>query len=223
MLISEIFYSLQGEGALAGVPSVFIRTAGCPLRCGWCDTPHAAAQARGRELDISEILARISPHPTRHCVITGGEPLMAYDIAQLATALHAKGYHITIETAGILLPRGIACNLASLSPKLSHSHPTDHAWFERHERNRLQPHVLRQWMESYNYQLKFVVQSRADTAEIDDVLAKIDLAVPPEKILLMPEGVSHRNAEDIAALCLERGYRYCDRLHIRLFGDVQGK
>ena len=223
MLISEIFYSLQGEGALAGVPSVFIRTAGCPLRCGWCDTPHAAAQARGRELDIDEILARLSPHPTRYCVITGGEPLMAYDIAELANILHEKGYHITIETAGILPPKNIVCDLASLSPKLSHSRPTDPAWIERHERSRLQPQFLRQWMENYDYQLKFVVQSRADTAEIDDLLAKIGLAVPPEKILLMPEGVSHGNSEDIAALCLERGFRYCDRLHIRLFGNVQGK
>ena len=223
MLISEIFYSLQGEGSLAGIPSVFIRTAGCPLRCVWCDTPHAAAHAHGRELDIDEILSRLAPHPTRHCVITGGEPLIAYDLADLAATLRSRGYHITIETAGILPPKNVVCDLASLSPKLSHSRPTDPAWIERHERNRLQPQVLRQWMELYDYQLKFVIKSRADITEIDDLLAKIALPVTPEKILLMPEGATHHNAADLAALCLERGYRYCDRLHIRLFGNVQGK
>ena len=125
MLISEIFYSLQGEGELTGVPSVFVRTSGCNLRCNWCDTPYASWQPEGRQMTVSEIVAAVRLHPARHVVLTGGEPMIAKDIHALAAALKDLAYHITIETAATIAPAGIACDLASLSPKLKNSTPDE--------------------------------------------------------------------------------------------------
>jgi len=230
MLISEIFYSIQGEGELTGIPSVFVRTSGCNLRCAWCDTPYASWNPEGGEMSVGRIVEEVSKYPARHCVLTGGEPMVARNIRDLAAALHAEGLHITIETAGTVAPDGIPCDLASISPKLSNSTPVagsiDAAWVERHERTRLQPEVLRQWIEGYHFQLKFVVSSAADLPEIEETIASIGLEIPPWRILLMPEGtddaaLKSRQA-DVLAICRERGYRYCDRLQIHLFGNTKG-
>lgn len=87
MLISEIFYSVQGEGSLAGIPSVFIRTSGCNLRCVWCDTPYASWNPTGTEMTLEEILSAVSQHPATHVVLTGGEPMVAKGIHELAARL----------------------------------------------------------------------------------------------------------------------------------------
>ena len=173
VLISEIFYSVQGEGALVGVPSVFVRTSGCNLRCAWCDTPYASWHPEGENLTLDEIVRQVLAFPAGHVVLTGGEPMAARDLHALAAQLRAHGKHLTIETAGTLPPDGIACDLASISPKLANSTPApgtiSDAWVERHERTRLQPGVIRQWIERGDFQLKFVVESEADLAEIRGV------------------------------------------------------
>jgi 7-carboxy-7-deazaguanine synthase len=230
MRISEIFYSIQGEGELTGVPTVFIRTSGCNLRCRWCDTPYASWKPEGEEMGIEEILSEVKKLPARHCVLTGGEPMVARGIKELAAALRAEGLHITIETAGTLPPEGIACDLASLSPKLSNSTPSaneiDQAWIERHEQTRLRPEILRAWLEAGNYQLKFVYTQPSDLIEIDTLMESIGIPVPPSKILLMPEGTDEAHIAarqmELVSLCTQRGNRYCDRLHIRLFGNTKG-
>ena len=112
MLISEIFYSLQGEGELTGLPSVFVRTSGCNLRCTWCDTPYASWNPEGAQQSIEDIVAEVQRHPTRHVVLTGGEPMIAPQIRELAAELKLLGYHVTIETAATIAPDGIACDLA---------------------------------------------------------------------------------------------------------------
>ncbi len=198
MLISEIFYSVQGEGELTGVPSVFIRTSGCNLRCRWCDTPYASWNPEGTEMSIDQILAEVEKHPAAHVVLTGGEPMVARGIHELAARLRALGKHITIETA----------------------------WVERHETSRLRPEILREWLTAYPFQLKFVFSSPADVAEIESLIAETGLAIPPAKILLMPEGtdparIDSRRAE-LVDFCLKKGFRLCDRLHIRLFGNTRG-
>jgi 7-carboxy-7-deazaguanine synthase len=232
MLISEIFYSIQGEGILTGVPSVFIRTSGCNLRCRWCDTPYASWQPEGEDLSTGDILKRTETWPaSRHVVLTGGEPMIARGIRELAHALKERGFHITIETAGTVSPDGIACDLASLSPKLTHSTPLpgeiETGWIERHERLRLQPEVLRAWLDQCaEYQLKFVVSSDADVEEIRALLALVGREVPPDRVLLMPEG---RTMEELRArsawlvdVCRQSGHRFCHRLHIELFGNKRG-
>ena len=122
MYISEIFYSIQGEGLFSGIPSVFIRTSGCNLRCLWCDSRYTSWEPEGSEYTIEEIVEKTIEFPTRHAVITGGEPLLMKDLAELAESLHTKGYHITIETAGTLYT-DLNCDLISISPKLSNSTP----------------------------------------------------------------------------------------------------
>jgi 7-carboxy-7-deazaguanine synthase len=229
MLISEIFHSLQGEGELAGVPSVFVRLSGCNLRCNWCDTPYASWNPEGDKLSVEEIVARVSTYPARHVVLTGGEPMIASGIHELATEIKKLGYHITIETAATVVPEEIPCDLASLSPKLRNSAPDGRlpdAWREKHERLRWQPEIVRAWLKHYPYQLKFVVASAADVDEIEGLLCELGEPVPRSKILLMPEGTS---AEVLAArtgwlaeLCKQRGYRFAPRLHIALYGNRRG-
>ena len=122
MKIAEIFYSVQGEGGLVGVPSVFVRTSGCNLRCSWCDTPYTSWEPEGEERSIEEILASAAAFPARHVVVTGGEPMIAPGIVPLTEGLRARGLHVTIETAGTVFAP-VACDLMSISPKLSNSTP----------------------------------------------------------------------------------------------------
>ncbi len=228
MLISEIFYSIQGEGELTGVPSVFVRTSGCNLRCTWCDTKYASWNPEGDELSVDEIVARVTSFPARHVVLTGGEPMVAKGMRELAGRLRENGLHITIETAGTVAPDGIACDLASLSPKLRNSTPETlgDGWRERHERLRLQPEVLREWIEEYPFQLKFVVESAQDIAEIEQLIRELGSGISPSKILLMPQGTDlgtiRGREETLVELCKRHGYRYCQRLHIALFGNTKG-
>src|ERR1700722_20731754 len=100
MKISEIFYSIQGEGMLAGVPSVFLRTSGCNLRCTWCETPYTSWNPEGEDLLLGAILADVRKRWATHVVVTGGEPMIQPDIVRLTERLRDFGLHITIETAG---------------------------------------------------------------------------------------------------------------------------
>src|SRR5436309_11084793 len=110
--IAELFYSIQGEGTLAGVPSVFIRTSGCNLRCSWCDTPYTSWQPEGAELTLRQILDQVQTYAARHVVVTGGEPMIAPDMVPLTSGLRQLGRHITIETAGTVF-KPVACDLMS--------------------------------------------------------------------------------------------------------------
>lgn len=238
MRISEIFHSVQGEGELLGVPSVFVRTSGCNLRCGWCDTPYASWQPEGEEMSVEEVLTHVEnsfpPAGSRHVVLTGGEPMVAKDVHRLAEALRADGSrrHLTIETAATVAPEGIACDLASLSPKLSSSTPAPgtiaEGWRERHEATRLQPDVLRAWLDAGypSYQLKFVLRGKEDLAEVEDLLGRLDRDIPPHRILLMPEGTDattlRQRSLALVEVCRQRGYRLCPRLHVDLFGNRRG-
>lgn len=230
MLISEIFHSLQGEGELTGVPSVFVRTSGCNLRCAWCDTPYASWNPEGRAWTIPEIIAEIEKHPaTRHVVLTGGEPMIAKDIRPLAAELRRLGRHITIETAATVLPDGIECDLASLSPKLLNSAPDALAhgtWRRKHEATRWQPEVVRAWVDRYPYQFKFVVARPEDVDEFEHMLTALHREIPRHKVLLMPEArtldTMRTRSAWLGEVCKARGYRYAHRLHIELYGNRRG-
>ena len=105
MRISEIFHSVQGEGELAGVPSVFVRTSGCNLRCAWCDTPYASWNPEGEDLPVDVIVEHVNGFGSRHVVLTGGEQMIARDIHLLSARLRDLGQQITIETAGTVPPQ----------------------------------------------------------------------------------------------------------------------
>jgi 7-carboxy-7-deazaguanine synthase len=176
-----------------------------------------------------EILAAVVVHPARHVVLTGGEPMIAPEIHELAFQLQERGYHITIETAATIPPRGIACDLASLSPKLAHSAPDarlDDTWRKKHEALRWQPTVVASWLAVANYQLKFVVGRESDVDEMEAMLQETTCAIPPSKVLLMPEGITvealRSRAGWLSEICKARGYRYAPRLHIELYGNKRG-
>ncbi|MEX1118686.1 MAG: hypothetical protein WEB60_07815, partial [Terrimicrobiaceae bacterium] len=160
-----------------------------------------------------------------------GEPMIARNIRDLATALHEDGYHITIETAGTVAPNGIACDLASISPKFSNSTPLegsiDPAWIVRHEATRHQPEVLASWVREYpHFQIKLVVASEDDAAEALATIRATLPDIPPWKIHLMPEGITAETLDQrndwLIDFCKKSGYRYCSRLHIHLFGNTKG-
>ena len=227
MRINEVFFSLQGEGKLAGVPSVFIRTTGCNLRCVWCDSETTSWSPTGFDQTIDELLERLSEFPSRYVVLTGGEPLIAPGVEDLTRRIRAAGYHLTIETAGTVW-RDVECDLASISPKLGNSTPWERAdgkFADAHEAARLNIEVIRRLQRFADHQLKFVVGHPDDLAEIDLILAQIG-EYQPEKVLLMPEGVTTGTLEErgpwVAGLCKARGFRFCPRLHIALYGHRPG-
>jgi 7-carboxy-7-deazaguanine synthase len=228
--ISEIFTSVQGEGSLIGVPSVFVRLSGCNLRCRWCDTPYASWNPEGPIQTIDQIVEEVTSSGVDHVVLTGGEPMIFDPIEDLCSRLSEAGKHITIETAGTQF-RTVKCDLMSISPKLANSTPdaTEHSeWAARHDSVRSNLEPLTQLIQAYPYQLKFVVAPETiqqDIQEIEALLAKIG-PVPPSRVLLMPEGVSEERVTEgmkaIAPEAVRRNFRLSPRLHIHLFGNTRG-
>jgi 7-carboxy-7-deazaguanine synthase len=224
--IAEIFYSLQGEGMLVGVPSVFVRTSGCNLRCVWCDTPYTSWNPEGEEIPLESIVASVQEFGARHVVLTGGEPMIALQVVNLTNRLRQADLHITIETAGTVYAP-VACDLMSISPKLANSTPREREggrWAAQHERLRYQPEILKRLITEYSYQLKFVVMSPEDLAEIEKICTNI--GAERERVVLMPEGttpeVLRERGQWLAEICKQRGYRYSPRLHVDLWGDRRG-
>lgn len=236
--ISETFLSIQGEGKLTGVPSFFIRTSGCNLRCTWCDTPYASWNASGGPRSIDALVADALASKVHHAVLTGGEPMIFDAIEPLAAALRAAHIHVTIETAATAF-RAFPIDLVSMSPKLANSTPQPDdprdplgVWRTRHEQRRLRPGVVQSFIDqarrdSTDFQLKFVVARRtaeADLTEVDALLAQLT-GLSPADIQLMPEGVATPtpgSTQWIVDECVRRGWRYCQRLHIDLFGHTRG-
>ncbi len=230
MRIAEIFASIQGEGFLTGVPSVFIRTSGCNLRCWFCDTPYASWKPEGENITVDDVCQQALALGHKHIVITGGEPMIAPDIERLCQQLFEVNRHITIETAGTVLPKEVMhCDLMSISPKLSNSAPDSSAepiWHTRHEAIRHQPLVVQDLMKlAVDYQLKFVVGSILDAEE---VLEYLDLLkdVNSEKVLLMPRGTTLEELDFqlqwMRPWCEKHELQFCDRMHIHWFGNVRG-
>jgi len=225
MRVNEIFYSLQGEGFLVGVPSIFIRLAGCPLRCRWCDTKYAQDATAGDKYGIAEIVDKVTHWRFKHVVITGGEPMIQKDLPQLARKLRAAGKHITIETSGIAYIPDLPCDLMSISPKLSNSTPADAKLAAMHEDSRLDIAVLAELIDNYDYQLKFVVDSVNDLPEIQETLDRIE-NIDPEKVMLMPQAANSEQlltkSPMVAEMCKMVGLAFSQRLQILLWDNQRG-
>jgi 7-carboxy-7-deazaguanine synthase len=227
MRIAEIYSSRQGEGLLTGTPSVFVRASGCNLRCRFCDTPFTSWAPEGEDYSVSEIVARTRSFEVEHVVITGGEPMLFAEMIPLTEQLQHLDKHITIETAGTLtLP--VQCDLMSISPKLSNSTPDGAlagSWSVRHERDRYRPEVIRDLVERYEHQIKFVVAAPEDLLEIREYLAKFP-DIEADRVLLMPEGVDPARLASIQKWlepkCAELGFRFCPRKHIEWYGNKRG-
>ena len=233
--ISETFLSIQGEGKLTGVASFFVRVSGCNLRCRWCDTPYASWSPDGGPRGIDDIVRETLASEARHAVVTGGEPMIFEATRELCERLRAHGVHVTIETAGTVA-LDAPFDLMSISPKLSSSTPREGdprdpagVWRVRHDERRINAPALQRLIDAArapgrDLQLKFVACAPGDLAEIDALLARL-AGWTPGDVMLMPEGVTTPDPAAtrwVVDACLERGWRYCRRLHIDLFGNRRG-
>ncbi len=206
----ELFYSLQGEGASLGTPAVFIRLAGCNLRCSWCDTSYSWAE--GVEQSTAELVERIRQFPCQHLVITGGEPLLQQEgIAELLAAL--PDYSVEIETNGTVTPSDYLLERVSqwnVSPKLRHAQQKD----------ALNHAVLALFASLPHAWFKFVMQRPDDWNEVAELL------LPKKRIILMPCARTREQLREarlaLAELCIEQGVRYGDRLHLELWDSKKG-
>ena len=239
----EIFHTLQGEGPAVGTPAVFIRASRCNLHCVWCDTDHTwnfegtpwshekdglPGYAKHRKSDVTielspaEAARQILAFDCPRVVITGGEPLLQQDefLEMMRLILEKIGdVCFEVETNGTRIPgREFAAEVGqfNVSPKLSNS--------GMDEKLRLVPEALAWFATNEKSWFKFVVADAADLTEIEELVHRY--ALPKSRILLMPEGRTaerlDRIAPWLAGICRDRGYRYCDRLHVRLWGDRRG-
>ena len=203
---------------LVGVPSVFVRTSGCNLRCSWCDTPYTSWKPEGEERSIESIVEEVERHSASHVVVTGGEPMIAPQVAELT---HRLKEHVTIETAGTV-DAEVRCDLMSISPKLANSTP-EGGWAAQHDRLRYQPETLHRLMR-FPYQLKFVIARPEDLAEVHAIIGEI--RADRGRVVLMPEGVDPvvlaERARWLVEICKQEGFRFSPRLHIELWGNQRG-
>lgn len=213
--IAETFFSIQGEGATAGTPAVFVRLQGCSVGCRWCDTKYSWDPTAGREVTLDELVDETTAFPCRRCVITGGEPLESGLFVPLVGALKACGFTLEVETAGTLPPPRVAVDQWNVSLKLAGSGVT--------EAKRINAEAIHRFRELGAW-WKFVVTTSADVAEVLRLAERF--ALPRERILLMPEGVRQEEILErsawVAEECKCYGFRYSPRLQILLWGARRG-
>jgi 7-cyano-7-deazaguanosine (preQ0) biosynthesis protein QueE len=226
--VSEIFFSIQGEGVNIGKPSIFIRLYFCNLSCVWCDSKYTwENQNKAKEgidyflMDIQEILNYINKFDCNRVVITGGEPLLHQEkLKNLLKELKNKGYYIEIETNGTIKPKEEIIKLVDLfnvSPKLSNS-KVDYKLRIRNE-------VLKVFSEINNSIFKFVICDVKDLDEVDELVKKLN--IKKEKVYLMPEGTDEKTIKERSLWLIDeskkRNYNFTTRLHILMFGNQRGK
>ena len=208
--INEVFFSIQGESSRAGLPTVFVRLTGCPLRCRWCDTEYAFHEGRSR--DIDDLLAEVKRHPARNVCITGGEPLAQPAVHALMAALADAGYTVSLETSGAL-------DTGAVDPRVRVVMDLKCPDSGEVERNRwanlahLRPHD----------EVKFVLASRADYDWMREVVLRERLASRCG-VLASPVW-GELDAAELAAWVLADGLdvRLQLQLHKVLWQDARGR
>ncbi len=208
--VTEIFHSLQGEARFTGLPTVFVRLTGCPLRCRYCDTPYAFSG--GEMLGLDEVLARVRRWPARHVTVTGGEPLAQKACPALLRHLCDAGYVVSLETSGALDVSGVDERVIKVMD-LKTPGSGEAA------RNRLAnlEHLTAQ------DQIKFVICDEGDYAWMKDMLSRYRLPQRCEVLVTPSHGVMP--AKQLADWVLADGLpvRLQIQLHKYLWGDVPGK
>lgn len=223
--VCEMFYSIQGEGILEGIPSVLVRLVGCNLCCDWCDTKDIMNKENYVTLNENELLERLSMYQCKYVIITGGEPTLFQSLEQLICLLQKHGYHITVETNGTIKTK-IHCNLISISPKLSNSIPKSirsEEQLKSYNQKRINIDAIRYHMRNGNYQIKFVVRDmQEDFDEIKEILSEIG-EYDEERILIMPQAASVEQLNEMQAkivrLCIINKMRYANRLQLQVWGN----
>ena len=244
--IVEIFKSIQGEGKYTGHPSIFIRVAGCNLKCCFgdsvCDTYYTSYYTDEPRYTREDVIDYVMEYQNiSHVVITGGEPLLyAKDLENLIWDIRGiRPLTITIETNGTMPPLNTKYIYYSVSPKLSTAvakpgqvvdlpggrrHMFTNEEVERFNKIRINKENLTKFASLYgNYQFKFVYTSPESVDEIKSIIKSLGVKVDPADIYLMPEGdvegKLQKKRQECVDVCIENGWTYTDRIHILIWGD----
>lgn len=208
--VSEIFFSLQGEATRVGLPTVFVRLTGCPLRCTWCDTTYAFTG--GQSLTLDEVLERVAAFPTRQVCVTGGEPLAQKSCLDLLTALCDRGYDVSLETSGSL-------DISPVDARVSRIVDLKAPGSGEVARNRWEN------LECLGPrdELKIIIASRED---YDWARARIaDHGLPGRCPILLSPAQGQLEPRELAEWIIADGLpvRFQMQLHKLLWGNMQGK
>ena len=213
--VSEVFRSLQGEGPSAGTPAHFLRLQGCDVGCHWCDTKYTWDAAGGHESSLADAFASLRAlGEAPLLVITGGEPLTHPGIERVLAAAVGQWPRVEVETSGVAAPPFAHERLHHMwSPKL--------------------PSVTPRWAETWAHAARFMADPRTwvkivvSTGDDDDALRLVrEYALPRERVMLMPEGLTdtalRERALALAEVCAREGFRLSPRLHVWLWGAKRG-
>jgi 7-carboxy-7-deazaguanine synthase len=209
--VTEIFHSLQGETSTVGLPTVFVRLTGCPLRCGYCDTAYAFSG--GELIDIATILARVTAYGARHVTVTGGEPLAQPACHALLVALADAGFRVSLETSGAL-------DIGNVDPRVVRIVDIKTPGSGEVERNRWENVALL----ARDDQIKFVICGAADYAWARDVVERHGLAERVDEVLFSPSHGELSPTELADWILRDRlPVRLQIQLHKLLWGDEPGR
>ena len=208
--ISEIFFSLQGETSRAGLPTVFVRLTGCPLRCVWCDTEYAFSG--GRNMTLAEVLAGVAQYGARWVCVTGGEPLAQKSCLPLLAALCDAGYDVSLETSGAL-------DIAGVDPRVSRIVDLKAPGSGESEKNRWQNLPLL----TARDELKFVLKDRADYEWARDALREHHLDTRCPLLFSPVQGDLEPKVLADWILADRLPVRFQVQLHKLLWGNMRGK
>ena len=208
--LTEIFYSLQGEASRAGLPTVFVRLTGCPLRCTWCDTTYSFTG--GEPASIESVLAEVGKYPARQVCVTGGEPLSQKDCLPLLTALCDAGYDVSLETSG-------AIDVADVDARVARIMDLKAPDSGESARNRWENLAVLNRRD----ELKIVIASRSDYEWARYVLRERQLARSCSVLFSPAQGLIE--PQSLAEWILQDGLdvRFQLQLHKLLWGNMQGK
>lgn len=208
--LTEIFFSLQGEASRAGLPTVFVRLTGCPLRCTWCDTTYSFTG--GEAASIESVLAEVAKYPARQVCVTGGEPLAQKECLPLLSALCDAGYDVALETSGAL-------DIAAVDPRVARIMDLKAPDSGECVKNRWENLALLNPRD----EIKIVIASRGDYEWARDLLRerKLDTLCP---VLLSPaQGLVDPTALADWILADGLNVRFQLQLHKLLWGNAKGK
>ena len=208
--LTEIFFSLQGEASRVGLPTVFVRLTGCPLRCVWCDTTYSFTG--GEPASIASILAEVAKYPARQVCVTGGEPLAQKECLPLLTALCDAGYDVSLETSGAL-------DIAAVDPRVARImdlKAPDSGEVAKNRWENLPELTARD-------EIKIIIASRADYDWAREMMQAHQLAARCPVLLSPAQGCIE--PATLAEWILEDGLdvRFQMQLHKLLWGNMKGK